>query len=134
MFRERGHTATGACPVDRAGAPTQFQYGFAKYAGFMNTYAERFGAKPYALHLMDYGAPVGYRLAPKHPERVSALIVQNGNAYTEGLRLGTALMQASPIADPACRRNLNAVVDRRSADRMRRRYQRTDGRSRPHRV
>jgi pimeloyl-ACP methyl ester carboxylesterase len=38
------------------------------------------------MYVMDYGAPVGYRLALKHPERVSALIIQNGNAYTEGLK------------------------------------------------
>jgi pimeloyl-ACP methyl ester carboxylesterase len=44
------------------------------------------GVKQYALYLMDYGAPVGYRLALKHPERVTALIVQNGNAYEEGLK------------------------------------------------
>ena len=35
---------------------------------------------------MDYGAPIGFRLATRHPERVTALIVQNGNAYVEGLR------------------------------------------------
>jgi pimeloyl-ACP methyl ester carboxylesterase len=40
----------------------------------------------YSLYVMDYGAPVGYRLAVKHPERVQAFIVQNGNAYEEGLR------------------------------------------------
>ena len=39
----------------------------------------------YAMYVMDYGAPVGYRLALKHPERVTAIIVQNGNAYEEGL-------------------------------------------------
>jgi pimeloyl-ACP methyl ester carboxylesterase len=44
------------------------------------------GVKTYAIYLMDYGAPVGYRLALKHPERVTALIVQNGNAYEEGLK------------------------------------------------
>lgn len=38
------------------------------------------------MYVMDYGAPVGYRLALKHPDRVSALIVQNGNAYEEGLK------------------------------------------------
>ena len=38
----------------------------------------------YTLYVMDYGAPVGYRLALRHPERVQALIVQNGNAYDEG--------------------------------------------------
>jgi pimeloyl-ACP methyl ester carboxylesterase len=47
---------------------------------------QKLGVKQYALYLMDYGAPVGYRLALKHPDRVSALIVQNGNAYVEGLK------------------------------------------------
>ena len=39
----------------------------------------------YALYVFDYGAPVGYRLAVKHPERVTAIVSQNGNAYEEGL-------------------------------------------------
>lgn len=64
---------------------TQFTYSFAHYAEIIDTLAQRLGAKSYALYLMDFGAPVGYRLALKHPERVSALIVQNGNAYEEGL-------------------------------------------------
>lgn len=38
------------------------------------------------MYLMDYGAPVGFRLAEKHPKRVQALIIQNGDAYDEGLR------------------------------------------------
>jgi pimeloyl-ACP methyl ester carboxylesterase len=52
----------------------------------VDTLMNQLGAKKYAMYLMDYGAPVGYRLALKHPERVSGLIVQNGNAYEEGLR------------------------------------------------
>ena len=43
------------------------------------------GVSKYSMYVMDYGAPVGYRLALRHPERVQALIVQNGNAYDEGL-------------------------------------------------
>ena len=42
--------------------------------------------KRYALYAMDYGAPICYRLAVMHPERVSGLIIQNGNAYDEGLK------------------------------------------------
>lgn len=63
-----------------------FAYTFAHYADIVDQLTAQLGAKRYALYVMDYGAPVGYRLALKHPERVSALIVQNGNAYTEGLR------------------------------------------------
>jgi len=65
---------------------TKFTYSFAHYADIVDTLVQRLGAKRYALYVMDYGAPVGYRLALKHPERVSGLIIQNGNAYEEGLR------------------------------------------------
>ena len=40
----------------------------------------------YAVYLMDYGAPVGFRMFAEHPERVSGFVIQNGNAYEEGLR------------------------------------------------
>jgi pimeloyl-ACP methyl ester carboxylesterase len=46
---------------------------------------EKLGLTKYSLYVMDYGAPVGYRLALRHPDSVQALIVQNGNAYDEGL-------------------------------------------------
>ena len=65
---------------------TKFAYSFAHYADIVDTLVQRVGATRYTMYLMDYGAPVGYRLALKHPERVSGLIVQNGNAYVEGLR------------------------------------------------
>jgi pimeloyl-ACP methyl ester carboxylesterase len=64
---------------------TKFAYTFAHYATLMNDLLEQLGAQRYAIYLFDYGAPVGFRLALKHPERVTALIVQNGNAYVEGL-------------------------------------------------
>ncbi len=62
-----------------------FEYSFAHYATLIDGLLGQIGAKRYAMYLFDYGAPVGYRLALKHPERVSAMIVQNGNAYAEGL-------------------------------------------------
>jgi pimeloyl-ACP methyl ester carboxylesterase len=64
----------------------QFQYTFARFAQLMDGLLSRLGATRYALYVQDYGAPVGYRLALRHPERVTALIVQNGNAYEEGLK------------------------------------------------
>jgi pimeloyl-ACP methyl ester carboxylesterase len=63
----------------------QFAYRFARFADLVDALLTQLGAERYALYVQDYGAPVGYRLALKHPERVSALIVQNGNAYDEGL-------------------------------------------------
>jgi len=65
---------------------SKFSYTFAHYADIVDTLLSQLGAKQYAMYVMDYGAPVGYRLALKHPERVTGLIVQNGNAYDEGIR------------------------------------------------
>jgi pimeloyl-ACP methyl ester carboxylesterase len=62
-----------------------FTYSFANYADLVDKLLVRLGVSSYALYVMDYGAPVGFRLALKHPERVTALVVQNGNAYDEGL-------------------------------------------------
>lgn len=63
-----------------------FEYSFAHYADLMDGLLQQLKVPRYAMYVMDYGAPVGYRLALKHPERVTALIVQNGNAYEEGLK------------------------------------------------
>ncbi len=59
---------------------------FDNLAKVMEGFIQRLGLKRYSLYVMDYGAPVGFRLASQNPERVEALIVQNGNAYVEGLR------------------------------------------------
>jgi pimeloyl-ACP methyl ester carboxylesterase len=67
-------------------ARDQFAYTFDNYAKLVDGLTQKIGLEKYALYVMDYGAPVGYRLAAAHPERVTALIVQNGNAYEEGLR------------------------------------------------
>ncbi|MBV9655951.1 MAG: alpha/beta fold hydrolase [Acetobacteraceae bacterium] len=64
---------------------TKFAYTFAHYAVLVDALLQKLGATRYAMYVMDYGAPVGYRLALLHPDRVTALIVQNGNAYAEGL-------------------------------------------------
>lgn len=64
----------------------EFEYTFDHLAKVMEKFIQKLGLKEYSLYVMDYGAPVGFRLAVHHPERVQALIVQNGNAYEEGLR------------------------------------------------
>ncbi len=71
-----------------APARTQFQYSFANLAKMMERFTETIGLKQYAMYVFDYGAPVGFRLALAHPERVTAIISQNGNAYEEGLSHG----------------------------------------------
>ena len=67
-------------------AVDEFDYTFDRMAEVIDLFIGKLGLNSYSLYLMDYGAPVGYRLATKHPERVESLIVQNGNAYDEGLR------------------------------------------------
>jgi pimeloyl-ACP methyl ester carboxylesterase len=63
----------------------RFQYTFDNLAKVMDGFTEAVGLSKYALYVQDYGAPVGYRLACKHPERITAIVVQNGNAYDEGI-------------------------------------------------
>jgi pimeloyl-ACP methyl ester carboxylesterase len=66
-------------PVDK------FEYTFDHLAEIVDKFITQIGLERYSLYVMDYGAPVGYRLAVKHPEKIESLIVQNGNAYEEGL-------------------------------------------------
>lgn len=63
----------------------EFDYTFDRLAEVMEKFITAIDLKKYSLYVMDYGAPIGYRIAAKYPERVEALIVQNGNAYEEGL-------------------------------------------------
>ena len=65
---------------------TTFAYTFDRFAEIVDTLLDQLGITRFAMYVMDYGAPVGWRLALKHPERVTGLIVQNGNAYDEGLK------------------------------------------------
>ncbi len=64
----------------------EFDYTFDRLADLIEKFTEKLELSQYSIYLMDYGAPVGFRLATKHPDRVHTLIVQNGNAYEEGLR------------------------------------------------
>ncbi len=63
----------------------RFAYTFDNLAKVIDEFTEKLGLTRYALYVQDYGAPVGYRLAVAHPERITAIVVQNGNAYDEGL-------------------------------------------------
>jgi pimeloyl-ACP methyl ester carboxylesterase len=65
---------------------SQFAYTFDNFGMLVDKLLEQLGVSRYALYVMDYGAPVGWRLALKHPDRITGLIVQNGNAYDEGLK------------------------------------------------
>jgi pimeloyl-ACP methyl ester carboxylesterase len=67
---------------------SQFKYTFAHLTEVIDRFTGEVGLRHYALYIFDYGAPVGLRLALKHPERVTAIVSQNGNAYQEGLSNG----------------------------------------------
>jgi pimeloyl-ACP methyl ester carboxylesterase len=67
-------------------AMDKFDYTFDNMAVVMGKLVNKLNIKKYSLYLMDYGAPIGFRLASKNPERIDSLIVQNGNAYKEGLK------------------------------------------------
>jgi pimeloyl-ACP methyl ester carboxylesterase len=63
----------------------EFEYTFDNMTNVVDELLQQLRVDKYSLYLMDYGAPVGFRLATRHPERVESLIIQNGNAYDEGL-------------------------------------------------
>lgn len=63
----------------------EFDYTFDNMAKLMEGFLEKKGVDKFSVYLMDYGAPIGYRLASKYPERIESLIIQNGCAYEEGL-------------------------------------------------
>lgn len=86
-----------------APSPADYAYTFDNLARTMEGLVTQLGLARYTLFLQDYGGPVGFRMALAHPERVSALIVQNANAYTEGLGAkwqGIARYWADPAAHP----------------------------------
>lgn len=64
---------------------SKYEYTFDNIALTMDSFLEEKGVNSYALMIQDYGAPVGFRIATAHPERVTAIINQNGNVYEEGL-------------------------------------------------
>jgi len=75
---------------DRAGHPYTFQ----RLTEVVDRFTEVLGVTRFAILVFDYGAPVGFRLALKHPDRITAIISQNGNAYDEGLSEGWNPIQA----------------------------------------
>jgi pimeloyl-ACP methyl ester carboxylesterase len=64
---------------------TEFEYSFDNLAKVIDGFTKQVGLETFALYLQDYGAPIGFRIASAQPERITGLIIQNGNAYEEGL-------------------------------------------------
>lgn len=80
--------------LTKAPARGTFDYTFDNLAKVVDQFTQALGLKRYAIYVFDYGAPTGFRLAAAHPERVTAIISQNGNAYVEGLSKEWAPYQA----------------------------------------
>jgi len=73
---------------------TRFRYTFDNIAAVIGRFTEVIGLRRFAIYVFDYGAPTGFRLAMRHPERIAAIISQNGNAYEEGLSDGWTPIRA----------------------------------------
>ncbi|WP_283135961.1 alpha/beta fold hydrolase [Rhizohabitans arisaemae] len=69
-------------------APPDFAYSFDRLADITEGFVQALGLTRFVVYMFDFGAPVGFRLAERHPEWIAGLIVQNGNAYVEGLSDG----------------------------------------------
>jgi len=86
-------------------------HSFDKIAATIDRFTEIVGFDRYAVYVFDYGAPTGFRLAVKHPERITAIISQNGNAYEEGLSDGWNPIRAYwQDASPANREALRGFL------------------------
>lgn len=101
----------------KAPARGDFRYTFDNLADVVGGFVEALGLRRYAMYIFDYGAPVGLRLAMRHPERVTAIVSQNGNAYEEGFSDGWGDWQAywrdpSPANREKCRASLSAETIR----------------------
>jgi pimeloyl-ACP methyl ester carboxylesterase len=92
-------------------ARESFAYTFDHIAEVIGRFTEVIGFDRFAMYVFDYGAPAGFRLAVKHPERIAAIISQNGNAYEEGLSDGWNPIRAYwKEASPANREALRALL------------------------
>ncbi|MCC6368655.1 MAG: alpha/beta fold hydrolase [Bryobacterales bacterium] len=91
-----------------APAPGEYAYTFENLAAAMEEFLQTLGVERYTLYMQDYGGPVGFRLAARHPERIQALIIQNTNAYEEGISESLA-----PLANYWQDRSANEAAVRR---------------------
>src|SRR5262249_51366814 len=80
----------------------KYPYSFDQLASTVDAFTQALNLNRYAIYVFDYGAPTGFRLAMAHPERVTAIVTQNGNAYDDGLADSWAPIRkywASPTAE-----------------------------------
>jgi pimeloyl-ACP methyl ester carboxylesterase len=101
----------GKSDMPGRGESDHFEYTFDWIAETIDRFTEVVGFDRYAVYVFDYGAPTGFRLAVKHPDRITAIISQNGNAYEEGLSEGWNPIRAYwDKASPANRQALRSLL------------------------
>jgi pimeloyl-ACP methyl ester carboxylesterase len=101
-------------------AQRNYVYSFDSLANTIQAFTEALHLDRYAMYVFDYGAPTGFRLAMKHPERVTAIVSQNGNAYEEGL--GDAWAPIRRYWSQPTLENRNAIRQALNAEGIRREY------------
>src|SRR5271168_4255686 len=97
LLAEKYHLVAPDFPgFGQSGMPERgkYQYTFANIADTIARFTETIGLKKFAIYIFDYGSPLGLRMALKSPDRISAIVSQNGNAYEEGLSSGWNPIQA----------------------------------------
>jgi pimeloyl-ACP methyl ester carboxylesterase len=88
LLADRFHVLAPDLPgFGQSGMPPRraFRYTFDNLAGVIDRFTQVVGLERFAVYVFDYGAPIGFRLAMRHPERITGIVSQNGNAYEEGL-------------------------------------------------
>ncbi|WP_327093042.1 alpha/beta hydrolase [Nonomuraea sp. NBC_01738] len=91
-------------------APGDFTYTFDRLADVIEGFVRRLGLTRFAMYLFDFGGPVGFRLAERHPEWISALVVQNANAYEEGLSDGARAFIALRPGVPGAEETIRSLL------------------------
>ncbi|GAA2598738.1 alpha/beta hydrolase [Actinomadura fulvescens] len=91
-------------------APADFGYGFDRLADVIEGFVEAIGVTRFVMYVFDFGAPVGFRLATRHPEWIAGLVVQNGNAYEEGLSDGARDFIALRPEDEGAEETIRALL------------------------
>lgn len=91
----------------------EFEYSFDNLARIIDGFTTELGLTRFAIYVQDYGAPIGFRIAAAHPDRITGLIIQNGNAYDEGLETFWDPIKAywADPASPEHRENLTGLLN-----------------------
>lgn len=90
--------------------PDGFVYSFERLADIIEGFVQQLGLERFALYAFDFGGPVGFRLATRHPEWIAGLVVQNANAYEEGLSDAARAMVANRPGVPGAADNVREIL------------------------